>query len=258
MGFDELGFSAAVNNRGVLDNNLLQSSTFVSGGALLDIREGYASASSAYNAFLDATDKPVAVFAHQDIYFPPGWCDALLAFLKMLERDDPNWAIVGSFGITASGAQAGHVFSSGLQKEIHFDCEAKTTISSFDEIVLVVNRRVQIRFDEDLPGFHLYGADIGLTAAQNKLACYLLNSPVVHNSVPVLSLSGAYSDAYRYLQKKWANVLPVRTTVTTISRSGWPLLKTKFRLLRRNRRRLPDRDSAPTSSRDISRKLGWE
>ncbi len=258
MRFDELGFSAAVNNRGVLENNLLQSSIFGSSGALLDIREGYLSASSAYNAFLDATDKPVAVFAHQDIYFPPGWSDALLALLKTLERDDPNWALIGSFGITASGTQAGHVFSSGLQKEILFDCEPKTTISSFDEIVLVVNRRAQIRFDEGLPGFHLYGSDIALTATQSKLACYLLNSPVVHNSVPVLSLSGAYSDAYRYLQKKWASVLPVRTPVTTISRFGLPLLRTKFRLLRRNDRRLWDRGSSATNSRDISRRLGWE
>lgn len=75
---------------------------------------------------------------------------------------------MGSFKIRLSsrwipaydGRNAGLVWSNGLGREVRGVCEMPAQAISFDEVVLILRKDSGIRFDEQLPGFHLYGTDI--------------------------------------------------------------------------------------------------
>ncbi|PCJ70533.1 MAG: hypothetical protein COA62_08120 [Rhodobiaceae bacterium] len=221
---------AAVNNEQVLNANLLASPLLHSCRDRLVAKRGFSSAAAAYNAGLDETDGNIVVLVHQDVYFPKNWDAQLLAGIAAIEKKDPNWAIIGIYGVRPDGSHVGRVWSSGIERELGEAFDAPATVTTIDELVIVVNRRSGLRFDENLPGFHLYATDIALAAADKGRGVYVVHAPVVHNSVPVLSLSGAYVQAYKYLQKKWSHRLPIVTTVTILSRTGWSLWRTQFRL----------------------------
>lgn len=98
-----------------------------------------------------------------------------------------------------------------------------------DEIVIVLRRKSGVRFDPALPGFHLYGTDIVQSALIQGFKTYVFDGPVVHNSLPRIKLGLSYVKAYRYMQRKWRSQLPIYTTVLTVTRSGWPLIRYWFR-----------------------------
>jgi hypothetical protein len=80
-------------------------------------------------------------------------------------------------------------------------------------------------FDAELPGFHMYGTDIVQIARSNRLSAYVIDAPVIHNSLPYLKFDQHFLTSYCYMQEKWKAILPIKTTVTTLTRFGWPLKK---------------------------------
>ena len=70
---------AAVNNDEILRKNLLMSPTLMEDGNQLLTKEGFSSASLAYNSAIDEAQNDLIVFVHQDIYFPEGWFENLAA-----------------------------------------------------------------------------------------------------------------------------------------------------------------------------------
>ncbi|MCX7888844.1 MAG: glycosyltransferase family protein [Rhodobacteraceae bacterium] len=60
------------------------------GGIPVHVEHGARSAAVAYNRGLDATDAPFVIFAHQDVYFPPGWDRRLAETLAILDAADPS------------------------------------------------------------------------------------------------------------------------------------------------------------------------
>jgi hypothetical protein len=130
------------------------------------------------------------------------------------------------------------VWSSGLSRRLggRFGAPVKTT--SIDELVIVLRRASGIRFDEGLPGFHLYGTDIVLIAREAGFRSYIANIPAIHNSRPVRTYRGSYADGWRYMRAKWRDSLPIQTLTVPLTRSYWPLLLSQFRLWRSLNRRL--------------------
>ena len=68
-------------------------------------------------------------------------------------------------------------------------------VATLDELLLVVRRDTPLRFDPAL-GFHLYGADICLQAAERGLAVVALGALCHHNSRSV-GLPQAFFQARR-------------------------------------------------------------
>ncbi|MBO6679276.1 glycosyltransferase [Parvibaculum sp.] len=254
---------AAVNNDVVLEQNLASSALVRKNPDILTTMRNYSSASAAYNAGLDRTSTDIAVFAHQDVYLPQGWEDALLRNIAVIEETDPGWGVIGVYGVRDDGGHAGRVWSSGLNRELDTGSKEPVKASSVDELLIVLRRGSGLRFDEDLPGFHMYGTDICQESLERGHGVYVVNAPVVHNSVPVFSLAGGYTDAYCYMRRKWRHRLPVKTTVTTITPLSLSFLYLKWRIagfsgrrarLRRSQTELMPRESAP----DIAQLLGYE
>jgi hypothetical protein len=172
-------------------------------------QEGYASASRAYNEALESIDADIAVLVHQDVYLPRSWEQQLGAALE----EAPDAAVLGVFGIDASRACHGRVWSQGLGGELDFRVGGTVPVESIDELVIVLRTSSGLRFDDELPGYHLYATDIAQRAISRGLGVVVFDGPVVHNSSPVRTLDDSYTRAYHHMQRSWADRLPIQTCI---------------------------------------------
>lgn len=234
---------AAVNDDAVYAQNLGASPAVRAGLPVIDCRH-FASASRAYNHGLERCDTPVAVFVHQDVYLPHGWDARLVEVLDALDADAPAWGVAGCYGVDAAGHSLGRTWSTGLQRVVGERLDRPARAAALDELLLVVNLRHPIRFDEDLPGYHLYGTDVCVAADEAGLESWVFDAPVVHNSLPVDRLDRGYWAAYRHLQRKWKRLLPLQTPVRPVTRFAAPLWRRELR-----RRLRPGADRRPTFER---------
>lgn len=262
-----LAVVAAVNNDKVLRNNLAMSPIISEDHVPLITERGYRSAGMAYNAGLDKVTADIVIFAHQDVYLPRGWDKKLLSTVHALELNAKNWGILGVIGVNENGDMVGTAWSTGLGYEIKAEISVPAAVGSLDEIVIVLRRGTGLRFDEDLSGYHLYGTDIVQNALQSDFGAYVFNGPVIHNSNPkkaqgfVFVLDRSYVKAYRYLQRKWKNKLPIVTLIVPITKSGWPLLmKLAYQGKKYCYRRatIRKRDTECLDPKRIAQDLGYE
>lgn len=192
----------------------------------LHVERNAPSAALAYNAALAATAAPVVVFAHHDVYLPPGWDRVLSARLAELP---PDWAVFGSFGIGLDAAPIGPVWSSSLGMIVGRVPMAPAPVQSLDELLIVLRRDSGLRFDEALPGWHMYGADIVQMARAAGRGAYAGALPCIHNDRHHGALGRDFDEAYSFMQRKWAASLPIRSPISKISRSGLHLVRDRWK-----------------------------
>jgi hypothetical protein len=253
---EQLIVISAVNRDDVFSANLLSSPDVISGALRLIEKRGHASAGAAYNSGLErAREARVVAFIHQDVYLPAGWVDRVTASIAGLQE---SWAVAGVWGVRSDGQFAGRVWCSGGGRE-HVGITGTNEVASLDEIVLLLNTRHGLRFDPDLPGFHLYATDLILQARQKGLKSFCIDAPVVHNSRRnPQPLDWGYWAAYRYMQHKWAGQLPLKTCVVDVTRFGLPMYRQWARNeIRIMRGRITAAPPAPDSVA-IARRLGYE
>ncbi len=209
----------AVNNERVLQQTLL-ASPVIDGRCQVIMKRGFPCAGKAYNAGIAEARHDIMVFAHQDVYLPDDWITNLERALTQLESQDPNWAVLGVFGATKGHAAElrGYCYSTGLRAFLGAPFPKPIAAQSLDELALVVRRSSGLRFDEDLPGFHLYGADICLQAEARAIGSYIVSAFCIHNANGIRYLPMDFWRAYFYLRRKWWPVLPVTTCCTTLTK----------------------------------------
>jgi hypothetical protein len=161
------------------------------------------------------------VFAHQDVYLPKDWTDKLDRALELLGSQDPDWAVLGVFGAMRGGSRdlRGHCYSTGLQKMLGAGFETPLEASSLDELVLVVRRSTELRFDDKMPDYHLYGTDICLQAQSLGLKAYIISAFCIHNSRGLKYFPMAFWRSYLYTRSKWWDRLPVTTSCTIVEKT---------------------------------------
>jgi glycosyltransferase involved in cell wall biosynthesis len=152
------------------------------------------SAPEALNQGLKKATGEIVVFCHQDVKFPQGWIEKLLEQIVIVERTHKNWGVLGTFGIAKNGSPAGHI----IDYCGHFHClPLPSEVQSLDEHCLIIRKDSGLRFDEQLGGFHLYGADICLQAMSNGLTNYAIDACVKH-----MSPGGKVDDAFNKVEDK--------------------------------------------------------
>jgi hypothetical protein len=186
----------------------------------LHVEERAVSASTGYNRAIDASDEPILVFLHHDVFLPQGWDALLRARIAQIEAVDPNWAVLGAFGLAADHSGWGPVWSSSLGEIIGRVGLAPTPAYTVDEMLIVVRRASGIRFDDAMPGWHLYGTDLAQTAIAWGLGVYAGGLPCIHNDGFKGELGAEFDLCYRYMQRKWRSRLPLATPVSRITRNG--------------------------------------
>lgn len=252
----DITVAVAVNDRAILANCLERSPDIAGQVVALTLHENFATAGAAYNDALEKLERSIVVFAHQDVYLPLGFGERLARTLSDLSRADPDWAVAGVMGVTAAREHIGLTWSTGIGKVLGLGGFKPTPVESLDEMLLITRSNSGLRFDTDLPSFHLYGTDIVQTAKKANRKSYVIEAPVIHHSRPVVTLSGGYLSAYRYMQQKWQDNLPIPTLVCPLTRSIAPLAWRNWKLRYRGG---GGRQPAPCSNpADIARRIGFE
>jgi hypothetical protein len=209
----------ASNDEGILKATLLASPDLAVGVDVI-VERGHVSAAAAYNTALAKAKGDILVLVHQDVYLPSGWFARLHTAVEHLDRSQPRWAVAGVFGITARGEGRGWLYSTGLRRVVGTPFSEPVAVRSLDEVVLILRSDAELRFDESLPGFHLYGTDLCLEAEHRGRTCHAIPCFCIHNSDGKRVLPTAYWTSYGYVRRKWRDRLPVETPCSTISRSS--------------------------------------
>jgi hypothetical protein len=235
---------SCANSDEILRDNLLLSPDIQSGALPCRPLFGQTSAASAYAAVVDERPADILIFVHQDIYFVEGWFDLLRQAVATLDNEAPDWAVIGSYGANAAGQHAGYLFDVCNNRVQGRPVERPTPVAILDEIVLVVRADSGVNFDPKLPGFHMYGTQIALAAAQKGKGVYVAHLPVVHNSRSIYTLDRQFGQAWAYLSRHWAHQLPVPNLMTRVMDGRrWPLIRwrihNRIQLLRGKRRLYP-------------------
>jgi hypothetical protein len=248
--------AAAVNNRAVLANCLERSPDVASGALRLRIYEGARSASAAYNQAISEAEADILILAHQDVYLPEGFLARLGRELARLNGIDPEWALAGVAGLDPNGQFQGRTWSTGLGIVLGQPPATPTRVVTLDEMLIILRVSSGVRFDEALPGFHLYAADAVQAAGERRQASYVIDTPAIHHSRPVVQLDDGYKRAYRYMQSKWRRALPIPNLVCPITRSPLTLWLRDARMRRKHRGKA--RPEEPTDNPAlIAERLGF-
>ncbi len=255
---ERLVIVCASNDDACLRRNLLASELVTRHAVPVHVERGARSASIAYNRGIDATSADYVVFAHQDVYLPPRWHEDLTRAIAWLDVNAPNWALLAPFGMTAEGAHVGDVWTTCLSARVGRPVDPPVPVESFDELVIVLRRDSDLRFDEGLPLWHFYGTDIVQTAREAGRSAHVGALPVVHNDGFKARLGADFTTGYRYMQRKWREVLPIRTPILWLTRYGLDLPIYRLRAWKGLKaRRLRAGDPA-TDPRVFSAQVGWE
>jgi hypothetical protein len=233
-------FAIAVNSREVFENNFMASPIFSGRHPhQILVQEGFGSATKAYNDAIDRSVNELIVFAHQDMIFPSSWLLDLEVTLALLRRTDPAWGVLGCYGETRNHGGRGYVYSGGLDV-LGRPFDHPAPVQTLDEIVLVLRKSSGLRYDENLPHFHFYGADICLEAAARGMNSYAISAFCIHNTQQYYVLPKEFYESYRYLKRKWRKNLPIQTTCVRITKFDIPVYGRRIReaYLRFIRRRI--------------------
>ncbi len=252
----KLAIAAAVNDHATLAQCLARSPDIVAGALTLKTYEGFATAGTAYNKALDESDAEYLLFAHQDVYLPDGFARRMIAALDQLSAIAPDWAVAGVIGAD-QGEVVGKVWCSGNNRVIGDGQNLPTRANTLDELIIIIRRSSGLRFDEALPSFHLYAADVILTASAAGQTTWVVDVPVVHHSRPVVNLGGGYKEAWHYMRRKWRANLPIENLVCAITASPMTLWEKDLRLRIRHRGRSA-RAEAVGDPVEIAKSLGFE
>lgn len=243
MGQQRLTIVVAVNNMDVLQKNLCLSPGIENDDIQLIIKRDYRSASLAYNEAIEEAENEIIIFVHQDIYFPETWFSSLKESLSYLEREKIRWGVLGCFGSRPGGAGGvGRVYTNGMGfhgREI----DKPEPVQTLDEIVLVIRKSSGLRFDPTLPHFHMYGADICMSAREQGMMPYAIPAFCVHNTNQLLNLPKEFYECYRHVKRRWKRYLPIYTSCIKVSRLDGEL---RLRRIREIYKRLQGKKPTPT------------
>jgi len=244
-------FAVAVNNREVFENNFLASPCLRGPcNHQILVQKNFNSAAKAYNDAIEKSSNDLIVFCHQDIYLPEAWPSDLSRALGHLELHDPNWGVLGCSGMTVNGRHWRYLYSSGLA----ISGEPFThpqPVQTLDEIVLILRKSSGLRFDEELPHFHMYGTDICLRASQRGMKNYTISAFYIHNTHQALVLPEEFYVCCKHVKRVWRDYLPIQTTCVRVTRFNLPLYRRRLGefYLRHIRRKVLGGTRAPNPQR---------
>jgi hypothetical protein len=191
------------------------------------LQEDFPSAGRAYNDAIEKSVNDLIVFCHQDMFFPEPWISQLQQSCDWLDAKDPNWGVLGCSGITPKRQMRGYVYSPGLG--IVGNTSEPGEVQTLDEIVLAFRKSSGLRFDENLPHFHFYGADICLRAAERGMKSYAISAFCIHNTYANFSLPSEFYECCGHIRRVWKKALPIQTTCVSITRSNLPVYMRRLR-----------------------------
>jgi hypothetical protein len=224
-----MSFVVCVSDDAILNANLLASPGLVGPNSPHEVIliHKAPSAGAGLNMGLERAQRGWIVAVHQDVFLPQGWDQCLTQQLGVAQQRFGPIGVAGVYGVGKAIALQSRGSSLAAQRIgwvvdrgrlLQDGPELPARVATLDELLLVVPRETPLRFDPDL-GFHMYGADICLQAAERGLAVVALGALCHHNSRSV-GLPRAFFPSAAAFARKWAHRLPVATSCVVIDREG--------------------------------------
>ena len=162
-------------------------------------------AAQGLNHGIEQVDADWVVCLHQDVLFPDDFWQRLQRALADLDDDV---ALAGLVGCERKGYFRGHIYDPN--GHCYWPSLPKRVLT-LDEVLIAVRRSSGLRFNEEVPGFHCYGADICFQADARGLGAVAIDAPLVHLSTG--KLDEHYERASQWLMDTWGErygyVLPM-------------------------------------------------
>ncbi len=174
------------------------------------------------NALLNAAHAPIVILCHQDVRLLDDRRSNLDLRLKELHGSDPDWALAGNAGGVAPGNLALRITDPHGRNQRTGNFPQR--VFSLDENFIIVRRDARLGFSRDLIGFHFYGADICLHAAQMGYSAYVIDFHLEHLShgkkgTDFSAMEAAFRTKWeRAMSPRW-----IQTTCSLIRLSGDPV-----------------------------------
>ena len=97
-------------------------------------------------------------------------------------------------------------------------------VLTVDEVLIALRKTSALRYDEAVPGFHCYGADLCFQAHERGLRVVAIDAPLVHLSTGKIDVN--YERASEWLLARWgerhAHLLPMpAATLKDPGRASW-------------------------------------
>ena len=156
--------------------------------------DGSASATKALNEGIEKASNDIVVCCHQDVRFAKGFLSSL--------KPKQTTGVVGTFGRDMNLNCAGRIYNPKpkLRSAGTLPCEAM----SLDEHCLIFRRSSGLRFDEGLPYWHVYGADLCLTARELGKRNWIVDSMGLNHLSSKGTFDPTFEMAIKWLINKWS------------------------------------------------------
>jgi Glycosyltransferase like family len=225
---DQLSFITCLTDEAVIESNLLRSPCLsASSPHEIIVARNAPSAASALKLGLQRAGQAWVVCVHQDVRLAEGWDCHVMNQLAEAQRRFGPVGVAGVYGVGAASAtqptgaslsaqRSGLVVDRGRLLRHGSDLPAR--VATLDELLLILPRDTPLRFDPAL-GFHLYGADICLQAAERGLPVVVLQALCHHNSRNI-GLPRSFFASAEVFARKWAHRLPIATPCVVFDGQG--------------------------------------
>jgi len=217
----------------VASSTLMRSSLFPRKVSIC-LLEDHPTVAHAYEYALNSIDSEILVFTHPDVYFPDAWLTELHASLDWLEKNDPNWGILGLYGTKANGKGMGFLYSTGRKNFVGDPFAQPEQVRTLDEFVFILKKKNEFYFDTNIPNgqFQLGATDLCLQAESRGMRNYSIPCFAIHNSNRWNALPLSFWRTYLYIRKKWRQSLPIKLPYANITSDCMPMLKSSITYLR--------------------------
>lgn len=224
-----LQFVTAVSRVEVFEQRLLQSPCLKAGRRPLAAYFNVASAADAFNASMDGIESDATstwlVWVHQDVVLPGDWDGEFLRELHAAQRQIPDLAVAGVYGIASGAAparRAGHVLDRGnlLREPAALPC----AVDSLDELLFAVRTDARLKLDPAL-GFDFYATDLVLQAQARGFTAAALDAYCEHwSDTPAVSVPAGTAQRFlrngRAFEAKWSHRFPLETPCLVLRAAG--------------------------------------
>ena len=140
----------------------------------------YDSLSGAINSGLEQAENDLVVIVHEDVFLPENWQAKFEEVLEKLEKNDPQWGVLGTAGLTFDDISIGHYSDPTNYCNIFPNGGPFEKVKTVDEHLMVFRKSTGLKMDELHPGIHGIGTDLVINAQENGLNCYVIDAPSVH------------------------------------------------------------------------------
>jgi SAM-dependent methyltransferase len=208
-----LTFVACVNDEDQLSSNLLRSPCVQADSQheLLTYRGVSSAAEGLKRGLADAANE-IVILVQQDMYLPRGWDWRFVGQWNQAEQQYGPLGVAGLFGLRFRDREHEHV-GRIVDRDVLLDrgVALPADVDVMDEVLLAMRADAGLHANVDL-GFHLYGADLCLSATEKSLTNVVLDAPAYHNSL-FAQVGPSFYQAAERLLAHWPDVRPIYTNM---------------------------------------------